>query len=58
MEHRDGGVVDLAITFDGETCFESLPDIDFFFECFWWLFWLLLLLLSRRLIINVHTASK
>ena len=34
MEHRGGVVVGLATTCDGDKCFESLPDIDYFFEYF------------------------
>ena len=33
VEHRSGGVVEWAITC-GDKCFESLPDIDYFFEYF------------------------
>ena len=34
VEHCGGVVVDWATTCDGEKCFESLPDIDYFFEYF------------------------
>ena len=35
VEHRGGDVVELAVAVV-KKCFDSLPDIDYFFECFWW----------------------